>query len=100
MWDWCHKICGTILLDYNIRDYLITSILPDFYGWTGRGVSSSMALKSRSCVQFSLSMQFFAVRISPLLASAGPAGTTAPEREQAAPTITAHTHKGECWTIT
>jgi hypothetical protein len=62
-------------------------------------VSSSMTLKSRSCVQFSSSMQFFAMRISPLLVSAGSVGTTAPEREQAASTITAHTHKRECWTI-
>jgi hypothetical protein len=39
------------------------------------------------------------VLIPPSLASAGPVGTVAPEREQAASTATAHTHEGECWTI-
>jgi hypothetical protein len=54
-------------------------------------VPSSMVSESRSLVQFPLTTQFFATRIPPSLASAGPTGTAAPEREQAAPTITART---------
>jgi hypothetical protein len=54
-------------------------------------VPSSMVSESRSWVQFPLTTQFFATHIPPSLASAGPAGTAAPEREQAAPTITART---------
>jgi hypothetical protein len=43
-----------ILLDYSIRGPLTPSISPEFYGWTDRGGSSSMILKSKSWVQFSL----------------------------------------------
>jgi hypothetical protein len=45
-----------------------------------------MVLESRSWVQFPLATQFSAAGIPPTLASAGRAGTAAPEREQAAPT--------------
>jgi hypothetical protein len=62
-------------------------------------VPSSMILELRSWVQFPPATQFFAARIPPSLASAGPIGTAAPEREQAAPTATAHTQEEECWTI-
>jgi hypothetical protein len=53
--------------------------------------SSSMVSELRSCVQFPPATQFFATRIPPSLASAVPAGTAAPEREQVAPTAAAHT---------
>jgi hypothetical protein len=62
-------------------------------------VSSSMVLEPRSWVQFLMAAQFFATRIPPSLASTGPAGTAAPEREQAAPTAVTHTQEGEYWTI-
>jgi hypothetical protein len=58
-----------------------------------------MVPEPRSWVQFPLATQFFVARISPSLASAGSVGTAAPEREQAAPTATARTQEGECWTI-
>jgi hypothetical protein len=49
----------------------------------------------RCWVQFSLTTQFFVTRISSSLASVGPVGTAAPEREQAAPTAAARTQEGE-----
>jgi hypothetical protein len=58
-----------------------------------------MVSEPRSWVQFSPATQFFAARIPPSLASVGPAGMAALEREQAASIITAHTQEGECWTI-
>jgi hypothetical protein len=58
-----------------------------------------MVLEPRSWVQFPPTTQFSAARIPLSLASAGPADTAAPEREQAAPTVTAHTQEEECWTI-
>jgi hypothetical protein len=58
-----------------------------------------MVSELRSWVQFPSIMQFFAARIPPSLASARPAGTTTPEREQAAPTAPARTQEGECWII-
>jgi hypothetical protein len=58
-----------------------------------------MVSEPRSWVQFPLVTQLSVARIPPSLASAGPAGTAAPEREQAAPTATACTQEGECWTI-
>jgi hypothetical protein len=61
--------------------------------------SSSMVPELRSWVQFPPATQFFAARIPPSLASSGPTGTAAPEREQAAPTAAAHTQEGEYWTI-
>jgi hypothetical protein len=61
--------------------------------------SSSMVSELRSWVQFPPATQFSVARIPPSLASAGPAGIAAPEREQAAPTAAAHTQEGECWTI-
>jgi hypothetical protein len=60
------------------------------------GGSSSMVPELRSWVQFPPATQFSAARIPPSLASAGPAGTAAPEREQAAPTVAARTQEGEC----
>jgi hypothetical protein len=87
------------MLDYSIRVPLASSISPVFYGWTDRGGSSSMVPESRSWVQFPPVTQFFAVRIPPSLASAGPAGMATPEREQAAATDATHTQEGECWTI-
>jgi hypothetical protein len=62
-------------------------------------VSSSMVLESRSCVQFPSATQFFTAHIPSSLTSAEPAGITAPEQEQSAPTTTARTHEGECLTI-
>jgi hypothetical protein len=62
-------------------------------------VLSCMVSEARSWVQFPPAMQFSAARISPSLASAEPTGTAAPEREQAAPTVAAHTQEGGCWTI-
>jgi hypothetical protein len=58
-----------------------------------------MVSEPRSWVQFPLVTQFSAARIPPSLASAKPADTAAPEREQAAPTATARTQEGECWII-
>jgi hypothetical protein len=58
-----------------------------------------MVSEPRSWVQFPLTTQFFAARIPPSLASAGSAGTAAPERQQAAPTAVTHTQEEECWTI-
>jgi hypothetical protein len=55
--------------------------------------------ESRSCVKFSPVMQFFVALIPPSLASARPADTATPEREQAAPTVTARSQEGECWII-
>jgi hypothetical protein len=83
------------MLDYSIRGLLVPSISPEFYGWTVRGGSSSMALEQRSWVQFPPATQFFVARIPPSLAPAGPAGTVASEREQEAPTAMAHTQEGE-----
>jgi hypothetical protein len=97
--SWLISLSTWIVLDYSIRDFLAPSISPVFYGWTGREGSSSMVSEPRSWVQFPLATQFFAARISPSLASAGSIGTAAPEREQAAPTVMAHTQEGECWTI-
>jgi hypothetical protein len=57
---------------------------------------SSMVPESRSWVQFPPATQFSAARIPPSLASAGPTGTAAPEREQAAPTTAARTQEEEC----
>jgi hypothetical protein len=84
------------MLDYSIRGLLVHFISPRFYSCTGRGGSSSMVPEPRSWVQFPPVTQFFAARIPPSLASAGPAGTAAPEREQAAPTAAARTQEGEC----
>jgi hypothetical protein len=39
-------------------------------------------------------MQFFVARIPPSLASVGPTGTAAPEREETTATAAAHTHAG------
>jgi hypothetical protein len=61
--------------------------------------SSSMVSELKYWVQFPPATQFSAARIPPSLASAGPAGTAASEREQAAPTAAARTQEGECWTI-
>jgi hypothetical protein len=58
-----------------------------------------MVPESRSWVQFLPATQFFAAGIPPSLASAGPADTAVPEREQAAPTAVALTQEGEYWTI-
>jgi hypothetical protein len=58
-----------------------------------------MVSKPRSWIQFPPATQFSSAHIPPSLASAGSAGTTVPEREQAAPTATARTQEGECWTI-
>jgi hypothetical protein len=60
---------------------------------------SSMVPELRSWVQFPPATQFSVARIPPSLASVGPAGTAAPEREQAAPTAAARTQEGKCWTI-
>jgi hypothetical protein len=87
------------MFEYSIRVPLTPYISPVFYGWTDRGGYSSMVSKLRSWVQFSLVTQFFAARIPPSLASAGPAGRAAPEREQTALTAAAHMQEGECWTI-
>jgi hypothetical protein len=87
------------MLDYSIRGTLAPSILPGFYGWIGREGSSSMVSEPRSWVQFPLATQFSVARISASLASAGSVGTAAPEREQAAPTATARSQEGGCWTI-
>jgi hypothetical protein len=54
-------------------------------------VSSSIVLELRSWIQFPPATQFSVVRIPPSLASAGPAGTATPEREQAAPIVVART---------
>jgi hypothetical protein len=40
------------LLDYSIRGPLTPSISPGFYGWTGRGGSSSMVSKSKFFFRF------------------------------------------------
>jgi hypothetical protein len=50
-------------------------------------------------IQFPLITQFLATRISPSLASTGPAGTATLEREQAVPTAAAQTQEGKCYTI-
>jgi hypothetical protein len=72
-----------LVLDYSIRDPLVPSISPGFYGWNVRGGSSSMISEPRSWVQFPPATQFSAVHIPPSLTSAEPAGMTASEREQA-----------------
>jgi hypothetical protein len=59
----------------------------------------NMVAEPRSWVQFLPATQFFTACIPPSLMSAGSAGMAAPEWEQAAPTATARTQKGECWTI-
>jgi hypothetical protein len=43
-----------IMLHYSIRGPLTPFISPVFYGWTGRGGSSSMVPEPRSWVQFLL----------------------------------------------
>jgi hypothetical protein len=53
-----------------------------------------MVSEPRSWVQFPPATQFSATRIPPSLAFAGPAGTSATEREQAAPIAAARTQKG------
>jgi hypothetical protein len=58
-----------------------------------------MVPELRSWVQFSLTTQFSAACIPSSLASAGPTGTGASKREQAAPTAAARTQEGEYWTI-
>jgi hypothetical protein len=55
-----------------------------------------MVSKLRSFVQFPLATQFFAARISPSLASVGPADMAAYEWEQAVPTAVARTQEGKC----
>jgi hypothetical protein len=55
-----------------------------------------MVPEPRSCVQFPPATQFSAARIPPSLASIGPAGMAAPEREQTAPTATVRTQEREC----
>jgi hypothetical protein len=62
-------------------------------------VPSSMILEPKSWVQFLPVTQFSAARIPPSLSSARPIGMVVPEREQTAPTTTAHTQEGEYWTI-
>jgi hypothetical protein len=51
------------LLDYSIRDSLTHFISTGFYGWTGRGGSSSMVSELRSWVQFPLVMHFFLLSV-------------------------------------
>jgi hypothetical protein len=58
-----------------------------------------MVSEPRSWVQFPPATQFFTARIPPSLESVGPADTTAPEQEQAAPMAAARTQERECWTI-
>jgi hypothetical protein len=53
-----------------------------------------MVPEPRSWIQFSPATQFSAARIPPSLASAGSAGTAAPEREQTAPTAVTHAGEG------
>jgi hypothetical protein len=55
-----------------------------------------MVSELKSWVQFSPVTQFFDARTPPSLASVGPVGTTAPEREQAAPITVARTQEREC----
>jgi hypothetical protein len=78
----------TSLLHYSIRGSLTPSISPGFYGWTDSRGFSNMVSEPRSWVQFSPIMQFSVRCISLSLASAG---TTAPKREQATPTVVTHT---------
>jgi hypothetical protein len=58
----CLSICGEyyfpvimefllLVLDYSIRGSLTPSMSPGFYGWAGRGGSSSMAPELRSWFQ-------------------------------------------------
>jgi hypothetical protein len=58
-----------------------------------------MVPEPRSWVQFPLATQFFVARIPPSLASVGPAGTAALEREQAAPITADRMQEGEYWII-
>jgi hypothetical protein len=81
----------SFLLDYSIRGSLAPSISPSFMVALTEEVLSSMVLEPRSWVQFPPATQFSAARIPPSLASAGPAGTAAPEREQTAPIAAART---------
>jgi hypothetical protein len=52
-----------------------------------------MVSEPRTWVQFPPTTQFFAARIPPSLASAGPVDTTTPEREQAAPIVVARSKR-------
>jgi hypothetical protein len=54
-------------------------------------VSFSMVPELMSWAQFPPATQFFTARIPPSLASVGLVATVASDREQAAPTTTAHT---------
>jgi hypothetical protein len=54
-----------------------------------------MVPEPRSWVQFPLVTQFFVARIPPSLASVGPAGTAALEREQAASITADRMQEGE-----
>jgi hypothetical protein len=87
------------MLDYS---KIATLALPYHLGFMvglAEEVLSSMVPEPRSWVQFPPATQFSAACIPPSLASIGPAGTAAPEWEKAAPTATARTQEGECWTI-
>jgi hypothetical protein len=87
------------MLDYSIT---APSPLPYHLGFMiglAEEVSSSIVSESRSYDQFPPIKQFSTARIPPSLASAGPAGTVALEREQAVLTAASHTQEGECWTI-
>jgi hypothetical protein len=86
---------STGVLDYSIKESLIPSISPGFYGWTDKEGSSSMVSKPRSWVQFLPATQFSAARIPPSLTAAGSVGTATPEREQAAPTAATRTQEGD-----
>jgi hypothetical protein len=58
-----------------------------------------MESKPMPWVQFLLASQFFAARIPLSLTFTRSIGTAMPEREQTAPTATAHTQERECWNI-
>jgi hypothetical protein len=95
----CHVMCGcgmwseqeNYMLDYSIRCFFVLFISPRFYSWIGRVGFSNMMSEPRSWVQYPPTTYFFATHISPSVAFFGPVDTTAPEREQTAPTTTAHT---------
>jgi hypothetical protein len=95
--SWAYWRCSnTYMLDYSIIGPFTHSISSGFYDWTSRGGSSSMLSEPKSWIQFPLTKQFSAARISLSLGSAGPTGTTAPKQEQASPIVSAHMQEGEC----
>jgi hypothetical protein len=59
-------------------------------------VPSSMVPKPRFWLQFPPATKFFTVCIPLSLASTGPAGTAAPEWDQAAPIAAARKQEGKC----